>query len=218
MPPGFSAPALCDCASAFVPFQSLGPIISERAETIGRRKLFIAFTNQTFRFDKIDGLSLGRLPSVFQHDQTGAARDLDVITTGNNVDLSLSQNTAFITYGLNDRTDISVGLPMVSSRLSVTSDAQIKRIATADRPLTHTFKPDADVPNNQFRKNASASGIGDVTIRLKSNVYRTGKAAVALGLDTRLPTGDELNFLGSGAAGRTAIRSRVDGRPDLAPL
>lgn len=193
--------------------QSLGPIMSERAETIGRHKLFVAFTNQTFRFDKIDGIRLGQLHSVFEHDQTGNARDLDVITTWNDVNLSLSQNTAFVTFGLNDRMDISVALPMVTSNLSVVSDAQIKRIATADRPLTHTFNPTADVPQSQFRKNAGARGIGDITLRVKNNVYRSSKLSMALGLDTRLPAGDELNFLGSGAAGvRPFVAASMGGR------
>jgi hypothetical protein len=44
-------------------------------------------------------------------------------------------------------------------------------------------------------------GIGDVVFRLKGTVYRTERLRVALLGDVRLPTGDEMNFLGSGAYG-----------------
>ena len=47
----------------------------------------------------------------------------------------------------------------------------------------------------------SASGIGDVFLRGKYTVHQWERAGVAVGVDVRLPTGDALNFLGSGAVG-----------------
>ena len=46
---------------------SLGPILGERAETIGRHRLFIGFSYQFFDFDKIDSVNLGNFPAVLTH-------------------------------------------------------------------------------------------------------------------------------------------------------
>src|SRR5262249_44667531 len=43
---------------------SLGPVLGERAGTIGRNKLYVAFTFQYFDFNTIDGQNLSRLTSV----------------------------------------------------------------------------------------------------------------------------------------------------------
>jgi hypothetical protein len=46
---------------------SLGPILGERAETIGRHRLFVGFSYQFFDFDKIDAVNLGSFPAVLTH-------------------------------------------------------------------------------------------------------------------------------------------------------
>jgi hypothetical protein len=43
--------------------------------------------------------------------------------------------------------------------------------------------------------------MGDVTVRLKGTVKRAARQGVALGIDLRLPTGDERDLLGTGAPG-----------------
>src|SRR5437660_11977980 len=48
--------------------ESLGPILGERATTIGRHKLYTAFSFQYFNFNSIDGQDTGKLSSVFQHE------------------------------------------------------------------------------------------------------------------------------------------------------
>ena len=52
-----------------------------------------------------------------------------------------------------------------------------------------------------FTAVGSASVIGDVTVRLKHTAAASASGGVALGLDLRLPTGNEMNLLGSGTAG-----------------
>src|SRR5262249_43289150 len=44
---------------------SFGPILSERAETIGRHKVSLAFTYEYFRLHELDGTNLKHLPSIF---------------------------------------------------------------------------------------------------------------------------------------------------------
>jgi hypothetical protein len=45
---------------------------------------------------------------------------------------------------------------------------------------------------------ASSSGLGDMVARVKYNVFREGGSGITLGAETRLPTGDESNLLGTG--------------------
>ncbi len=46
---------------------SLGPVLGERAETVGRHHLFIGFSYQFFNFDKLDGINLNNFPAVLTH-------------------------------------------------------------------------------------------------------------------------------------------------------
>src|SRR5689334_23272490 len=50
--------------------ESYGPILAERAETIGAEKFFIGYSFQHFGFNTLDGLDLHNIPSVFRHSQT----------------------------------------------------------------------------------------------------------------------------------------------------
>jgi hypothetical protein len=52
-----------------------------------------------------------------------------------------------------------------------------------------------------FADSGNAMGIGDVVLRGKYTLHQWERAGLAVGVDVRLPTGDEKNFLGSGAAG-----------------
>lgn len=182
--------------------QSFGPVLAERAETIGKDKFYFGFSFQNFRFDKLDGLSLNNVPSVFQHtvvDNPEYRKDL--ITTRNSLDISIGQASAFFTYGLSDRIDVSVAIPFIQAKLDAVSDAAIQRIGTANEPDIHFFNTGGDRSRATFNASGSASGIGDVIARVKGNVWRSERAGLAAGIDLRLPTGDPYDFLGTGALG-----------------
>ncbi len=55
--------------------------------------------------------------------------------------------------------------------------------------------------NGSFSSAGTATGIGDVDLRAKYEVYQGEHFGFATGVDVRLPTGDEQNLLGSGAIG-----------------
>ncbi len=107
-----------------------------------------------------------------------------------------------MTVGITDHMDVSVAVPIVSNSLRVVSVAQIQRLGTTN-PLTHFFRQsNGDVGVTRlFTAAGSATGFGDLMVRLKSTVWKQPAGGVALGLDVRLPTGDEMNLLGSGATG-----------------
>ena len=184
--------------------QSFGPILTERAETIGKGKLTFGVTYQHFGFDTLEGLSLGDVPAVFTHDdaQLGGGRT-DLVTTSNAIDASVGQTVAFLSYGLGSRLDLSVAIPFVTVDLAAQSEAQVQRVGTATSPATHFYEDEAGGFGTieTYRSSGHASGIGDVIVRLKGTPVHNDSVAIALGIDGRIPTGDEEDLLGLGAFG-----------------
>jgi hypothetical protein len=108
----------------------------------------------------------------------------------------------FISYGVTNRLDVSVAVPFVTADLVVRSDATVQRIGTTN-PETHFFRSLEDDISTRRRFTAfgNASGLGDLTVRMKGTIVRGERQGLALGFDLRLPTGDERNLLGTGAPG-----------------
>lgn len=183
--------------------QSFGPILAERADTIGAGRFSAGFALQRFTFDTVEGLDLSRVPAVFTHDnaQLRGGRE-DVVTTLSSISAEVSQATTYVTIGVTDRIDVSLAVPVVSDRVRVVSDATIHRLGTVN-PLTHFFRfADGDVGDHRlFTADRSASGLGDLIVRMKGTVRRTATSGLALGVDVRLPTGDEMDLLGTGTTG-----------------
>jgi len=207
--------------------ENFGPILTERADTIGKHKLFVGFSYQYFNFDKADGVNLKKFGAVFQHESEAElctpgspltcvngepAFQQDIIATQNRIDLKVHQVTAVATLGVTNRLDLSVAVPILDVRMSVFSNATINSFETAsDIPpcCVHRFDPassDAhehfvDAAHASFFNNNTSSGIGDVIFRGKFQALKGEKAGLAVGLDVHAPTGDERNFLGSGTWG-----------------
>ena len=215
--------------------ETLGPILGERATTIGRRKLYVAFSFQYFDFNTIDGHDLNKLPAIFTHqpvpiggfiqpcpNQTALTGQFagqpcfvrDFIGTVNNVNLTVHQYAIYATYGITRHLDASIVIPLLNVSISNTSNATIVPNSVAPNPpfpggVFHQFS-NTVVPScastfpclqAPFSASNSASGIGDVTLRGKYEIYGGERLGVAAGIDVRLPTGDESNFLGSGTTG-----------------
>jgi hypothetical protein len=182
--------------------QSFGPVLAERTQTVGAGRISFGSAWQRVTFDTIEGLDLDRVPVVFTHDNAEllGGRE-DVVATVNSIAATVSQFTTFLTVGVTDRFDVSIAVPIVSNRIQVVSDATIHRLGTTN-PLTHFFRQSDDSIGSRrlFTVFGDASGLGDVTVRLKGTLTELSPN-VAAGLDIRLPTGDELNLLGTGAPG-----------------
>jgi hypothetical protein len=172
--------------------ESLGPILSERAETIGKGKLFLGYTFQRIGLDSIDGADLKNLPLVFNvcvDAACSATNPPTVAATNDRLDLKVNQFTSIATYGLTSRIDISVSVPFDTVRLGIS------------RKSTVILQGSSTVfPAPAFGER-DASGIGDVVARAKGTIFSGERFGLAGGVDIRFPTGDELNFLGSGAYG-----------------
>jgi len=186
--------------------RSFGPIFADRGETIGRGRIAFGFSHQYFSFDHLDGVPIVSVPAIFTHDdfESGGGR-ADVVGTTNTIVANVSQFSGAITYGVTDRFDVSLAVPVVRTELSLLSNATIHRVGTGTNVDVHYF-PDANAiggfgDTHQFFAEGTATGLGDLVVRGKATVLREGSRALAAGVDVRLPTGDERNLLGSGALG-----------------
>ncbi len=184
--------------------KSFGPILADRADTVGRHKLSVGVHFQRFTFDKLEGVGLDDVPAVFTHDNpvAGTGRD-DVVTTTNAIDASVSQLTTYLNFGVTSWLDLALAVPLVTTDLSVRSTAIVRRIGTSANPAIHFFRDASGAfgDTKSFESTGSASGVGDVVVRLKARAASAGPVAVGLGVDSRLPSGDEMDLLGAGAWG-----------------
>lgn len=178
----------------------------------------------------LDGIDLKHLPVVFAHAQflvggMNPPYEQDYITTENQINIKANEVTLYGSFGLTNRIDVSVAVPILHVSTGIVSNAHIVRIApqpvfpgqpfyssafslTPNGPgYFHFFNASdpAGSADQVFSNSNSASGIGDVRIRVKGTVINGERARMALGMDFRTPTGDEKSFLGTGAPRLQAI-------------
>ena len=184
-----------------VPFDNLGPVLTDRPDTVGRHRIFAGFSYQRFNFNAIDGINLSSLPVGYQFTQTNGT-DTQTIYGSEvaNINFHLNQYVGVATYGLTKTTDVSVVVPFNDVQLSVsTSNFQTYLYdSKANQYSNESLKAGTTIPTS-----GSSSGIGDVIISVKQMLLgQEGRPpAIAAGIDFRAPSGDALNYLGSGAFG-----------------
>ena len=113
--------------------QSLGPVLTERGETIGRHKFAFGGTYQRFRFQKLDGVNLHDIPAVLLAVPSSVPTGdkylgAQFISTQNSIDIKMNQFTIFATFGITNRIDLSVAVPYMQVGFNVNSVATINRI------------------------------------------------------------------------------------------
>src|SRR3954453_241957 len=193
-----------------------GPIFGERAQTLGKGRVLFGLGRTGVHYQALRGGGLDHLGFTFTHANSdfpgcdsiagGDCSLLGVPTLENEtIDLNLALDirltvTGFLlTYGLTNRIDVGVALPLVSISLAGTSDAQINPFGPP--PAVHFFggTPDNPILTASRSIDGSSTGLGDVDARVKVNLHRAEPLSLAVLADVRFPTGSESNLLGSGA-------------------
>lgn len=192
---------------------SSGPILGERAQTLGRGRFLVGVGVSTFRFRKMRGARMDGLEFNFRHANVGdsvfgvPAFEQDVIQVNSDLEVDLRVASLFVTAGVGDGLDVGIAVPLVSTSLRGRSTAHVLPFGTT----AHVF--DGGLESQAFTE-GSARGIGDVAVRAKARLPRAGRVGVALQADVRLPTGDEDDLLGAGAAsvrGLGIVSARLGG-------
>ena len=188
---------------------SFGPVFSERPLTAGKRKLSFGVSYLRASYDTLEGQKLREndLQLYLTHQDVNSDAvntnpwfEGDVIRADLSIDIKTNTTVAVANYGVTDRLDIGIAVPFQSVKLDTRITTTLDRLSTdADAPalVLHIF-PDG-TNSHVFGENGEASGLGDVVLRGKYNFMRRPNMGLAMGLDLRVPTGDEDNLLGSGA-------------------
>lgn len=199
---------------------SAGPVFGERAQTLGRGRLLVGVHRSGASFQMLRGVDLDNIDLTFTHENVdfpgcdsifggdcsqAGVPDFENATIDLHLalDIDLTVTSFLLTYGLTDRIDLGVVLPLVNTTLRGQSEAQI--VPFGGGPAPHFFDGTVDDPVLTASRfvDGSATGLGDVAARLKINLRNTLPVAIGILAEARLPTGDEDDLLGSGSfAGR----------------
>lgn len=181
---------------------SSGPIFAERGQTLGKGRLLFSAAVSRLDYRALRGVPLDGLVLSFTHEDTEGDGlgtpdyESDVIEVRTALSIDVTTITPVVSYGLTDRIDVSLAVPLVRTALAGASEAQVIPFSN---PTPHYFGTPA---NPLLRATASeagsAAGVGDVALRLKAGLVNRPAGAFALFADVRLPTGREEDFLGAG--------------------
>lgn len=198
--------------------KTLGPIVAERPETLGKGKFSFGVSYTGFKYDEFDGDDLDDFELPLQHQfdvipppDSPQLFEVDVVTLTLDIDLRYDVLGFGGVYGITDNIDISAFVPIVRADLDVESMAT----TGGDWDNVHTFDctrppaPGAVIPvtleeclATTDEPNVSASesdtGIGDVVLGGKYHFYDEETTDLAVLGRLKLETGDEDNFLGTG--------------------
>jgi hypothetical protein len=182
---------------------STGPIFGERAQTLGRGRFLVGANVTGSAFQSLRGVSLDDLRLTLTHsdeDPSGLGSpgfERDTIGVRTALQASMQALSVYLTYGLTNRIDVGVVVPVV--RLSV-DGWSVGTIVPTIGTAVHFWEGTIDAPQlvDTTRSQGSATGLGDVAARVKFNLTQSPRAGAAFLADVRLPTGDEDDLLGSG--------------------
>lgn len=207
---------------------SAGPVFGERAQTLGRGRVLAGINQSNYHFESLRGVDLRDIELIFTHEnvdfpgcseESGGdckkmgipALENDIMQFRLSLDLSVKVTSLYVTYGVFDRLDVGLLVPLVSTTLRGESAAQI--IPFGGPTAVHFFAGTPENPVLSATRSTSGSsfGLGDVAVRVKLNVRETERTSVALLADARFPTGSTDDLLGEGsfaARGVAIISSR----------
>lgn len=181
--------------------QTFGPAFAERAATNGKGRLSVGMNFVHASYNSLDGQNLedGSIKFNLFHQRLNPENFVegDVIQAGLAMKLSSSTAAFLLNYGVTDRFDLGVVVPIVRVNMDLTYQAKILDFSTAGvTPSPHVFSDGTKARN--FTAAGNASGVGDVVVRAKYGLLDRAGQGLAAGLDLRLPSGDASNMLGTG--------------------
>lgn len=202
----------------------LGPLIGERAETIGKGQIDVGVSVSFIDFSTINGDNLGDLvnqPSINGRVvsfpvpggvtlKDGRFTNFLPVLVHANIDVQADIGTPSITYGVTPDLDVNLSLPLIQTYLNVKVNETVPdprlpqfmlRDCTPNGPPgdPNTCTPGEIRPTTLNRQaTGRATGFGDLLLRLKYVLLRDRPVDLAVGLGVSFPSGDPDNFQGTG--------------------
>ncbi|MBV8630350.1 MAG: hypothetical protein JOZ83_05460 [Silvibacterium sp.] len=178
-----------------ITYDNLGPIMTDRAQTVGRHNLFLSFSASQFLFTDIDGLDISKLP--FSYLAESDDKKTNIYTTEQlNAHFKIDQYIAIATFGVTNKLDVSMILPIERVSIGAATSGEQEYLVTKSTNV-------GSGPFNVAPTHSpgTANGIADITFNAKYVVKTLERSTFSAGLNVRTPTGDDRNYLGSGAWG-----------------
>lgn len=186
--------------------ESLGPIFAEAGKTLGKKKMNLGLNWTYLDFSSIRGLKTDEMKFSFEHADVGpeglgnVSAESDVLDVFPDLNINASITALFATYGLTEKLDIGLAVPLIDIRMSGVARAHVNSFTfPEDGEPDHHFREGNQIIFNATKEfERSRQGIGDITVRVKYNIIKSDNFFVGVLLDGRLPTGDRENFMGTG--------------------
>lgn len=189
--------------------QSLGSILAERAQTLGRHYGTVSVSYTHLNFDTLEGDPLSHLRSVEPAFSSAFLKNLpeadraiagdDQLETQLALSIQLDQIFLTLAYGITNSLDVSLALSLNRIGMKATAQAFIRDRAGNGGAIFGRDQPgvcggDLHCARDEF--DASAFGTGDLFLRAKYLLYESAYIDAAVASVLTLPTGNADDFLG----------------------
>jgi len=157
---------------------SFGPAFTERAATIGRRKLSVGFNYQHTSFDTFGGEDLrgGAIRFYLPHTDCCSMAapppspqnpgfEGDIVEAALDLKATIDTVALFANYGVTDRLDVGIAIPITRVDLDANVRATILRLSSSDNPRVHTFVEGQNVTEQAFPDTGAHSTHRDQLVR-----------------------------------------------------
>ena len=203
--------------------ESLGPLISERATTLGMGKLNFGFSFTHISYDELNGDDTGSLGFSLGHidcctiapdgtfispvpdGQVANGFENDIFSIALDLDIEQDVFAFFGTYGVTDTIDVGAFVPVIRAEAKANALATINSTTLGPGgPDVHAFdigNPAADQPGS--RVDREATSLGDVLLRGKMQFMKGEESLPDLAVlgTIQLPTGSDEDLAGTGELG-----------------
>jgi hypothetical protein len=186
---------------------SLGPVFVERPQTLGRGKFDIGMSYLFVDFEELEGQDLDKLSFRLAHNDCCNERNPPPSPgrpafENDTADIFFEKFALrshvlsfFATYGITERWDVNLLLPVVFTSLKLRARGVLNNESGEGE---HFFDADNERIEEIRTVDDDTTGVGDLQIRTKYRLFSGEHFNLASGLALRLPTGRKNNFQGLG--------------------
>jgi hypothetical protein len=175
---------------------TLGPVFVERAETVGANRFEVGLSYLYANLNQIDGGGFGTFGQnaalVCRNGATSCPTDQQIAVTSaftmQKFSLKYSIWNLSGTYGITDRWDVNIFLPLIDTRVSAREQVNVRAIDSSGVLASG---------QNTFSVSDSHFGVGDLLLRSKYR-FLDEPLGMAAEMIVRVPTGSVDNFQGVG--------------------
>jgi hypothetical protein len=179
-----------------------GPLFGDRGRSIGRGKLSATLSVQLLKWETLDesDIRLGKPGLPWGDDAYSAAPDNSAIygyvgRVRMNIDSVVT--SLFLTYGITDRVDLTVGAPLVHT--SVEGSNEFLDYARLPGPRLSIDPADTGfTPQGRYYVEGSSTGLGDVMVGFNWSFVKQPGTALALAGRVNVGTGSYEDMTGTG--------------------